>query len=303
MTNSKKTGFWPTPNAVGDTKETPEHWLERSKQKRAENPNLGDLHLSLGVAVRMETKKKEETISPKVSQLTLFAEDSPANHFPKPGSDKAIKMTVTSGQNILGLYKKSDPVGLLAKMLLASSVWASTKCFLTWKVKTTPAKRLLFQLAPSMPRIEETEFGLLPTPRVSDTEGGRVKNVEMINGKYSRTNKKGVRWGVKLRDVAEEPRLFPTPKAQEPGTTSEGYGDCLNDVVHGRKGWGKQMLPTPTTREHKGARKLETMALTGRNPMTNSLGDAVMEMDGGQLNPEWVEWLMGFPIGWTDLNS
>ena len=24
---------------------------------------------------------------------------------------------------------------------------------------------------------------------------------------------------------------------------------------------------------------------------------------GGQLNPTWVEWLMGFPIGWTDLNS
>lgn len=23
----------------------------------------------------------------------------------------------------------------------------------------------------------------------------------------------------------------------------------------------------------------------------------------GQLNPEWVEWLMGFPIGWTGLNA
>jgi hypothetical protein len=22
---------------------------------------------------------------------------------------------------------------------------------------------------------------------------------------------------------------------------------------------------------------------------------------GGQLNPNWVEWLMGWPIGWTDL--
>jgi hypothetical protein len=24
-------------------------------------------------------------------------------------------------------------------------------------------------------------------------------------------------------------------------------------------------------------------------------------MEGGQLNPSWVEWLMGWPIGWTDL--
>ncbi|MFP7276070.1 hypothetical protein SFC17_14190 [Bacillus paralicheniformis] len=23
--------------------------------------------------------------------------------------------------------------------------------------------------------------------------------------------------------------------------------------------------------------------------------------NGGQLNPTWVEWLMGFPIGWTEL--
>ena len=22
----------------------------------------------------------------------------------------------------------------------------------------------------------------------------------------------------------------------------------------------------------------------------------------GRLNPEWVEWLMGYPIGWTELN-
>jgi hypothetical protein len=24
---------------------------------------------------------------------------------------------------------------------------------------------------------------------------------------------------------------------------------------------------------------------------------------GGQLNPTWVEWLMGFPLGWTDLGA
>lgn len=25
--------------------------------------------------------------------------------------------------------------------------------------------------------------------------------------------------------------------------------------------------------------------------------------NNGKLNPEWVEWLMGFPLGWTDLNA
>ena len=25
--------------------------------------------------------------------------------------------------------------------------------------------------------------------------------------------------------------------------------------------------------------------------------------NGGQMNPTWVEWLMGYPIGWTELNA
>ena len=26
-----------------------------------------------------------------------------------------------------------------------------------------------------------------------------------------------------------------------------------------------------------------------------------MASEGGPLNPTWVEWLMGWPLGWTDL--
>jgi len=59
-----------------------------------------------------------------------------------------------------------------------------------------------------------------PTPRVSDTEGGRAKNVELNNGSFSRKNQDGVRWGVKLRDAAEN---WPTPSANEDAAgTPEG---------------------------------------------------------------------------------
>ena len=30
---------------------------------------------------------------------------------------------------------------------------------------------------------------------------------------------------------------------------------------------------------------------------------AMQESNGGRLNPTWVEWLMNFPIGWTDLDA
>jgi DNA (cytosine-5)-methyltransferase 1 len=32
-------------------------------------------------------------------------------------------------------------------------------------------------------------------------------------------------------------------------------------------------------------------------------GKTKEEWATGTLNPTWVEWLMGWPIGWTDLNA
>jgi hypothetical protein len=60
------------------------------------------------------------------------------------------------------------------------------------------------------------------------------------------------------------------------------------------------LFPTPKERDWKGQ--------TQRGVYAEQ--DSLANMDkgngkpiGGQLNPNWVEWLMGFPIGWTDLNA
>jgi len=56
------------------------------------------------------------------------------------------------------------------------------------------------------------------------------------------------------------------------------------------------MWPTPRCFMHKDA-------LTDRGK--SNLGEVVNQIEGmsitGQLNPTWVEWLMGWPLGWTDL--
>jgi hypothetical protein len=62
---------------------------------------------------------------------------------------------------------------------------------------------------------------------------------------------------------------------------------------------GRMMWPTPAARDFKGARLVETMIATGRNPQTNSLPDSVGEQSGLRLNPNWVSWLMNFPIGFA----
>ena len=59
---------------------------------------------------------------------------------------------------------------------------------------------------------------------------------------------------------------------------------------------GLRLWPTPISRDHK-----DGPAPVYRNGkiQTDTLGRAI----GGSLNPAWVEWLMGFPIGWTDLDA
>tara|TARA_Y100000593_G_C4233922_1_gene298471 strand:- start:342 stop:671 length:330 start_codon:yes stop_codon:yes gene_type:complete len=68
----------------------------------------------------------------------------------------------------------------------------------------------------------------------------------------------------------------------------------------------QKMFPTPTARDWKDG---PGMSLTSTNP-----DGSVRKRDdllprrlfaegctGGQLNPAWVEWLMGWPIGWTSM--
>ena len=70
----------------------------------------------------------------------------------------------------------------------------------------------------------------------------------------------------------------------------------LSQGTHGPNSEG--MWPTATTQDHS------TRYAQGGMPlgMAARLRDGVKSGDG-HLNPEWVEWLMGFPIGWTDLED
>ena len=66
----------------------------------------------------------------------------------------------------------------------------------------------------------------------------------------------------------------------------------------------RAMWPTPSANNQKGG----ITGLNGGSGARASLRKLVgremqLQMSGGQLNPTWVEWLMGFPLGWTDLKD
>ena len=206
--------------------------------------------------------------------MTLFPEASLdlASRSALPGSDEARRMTVTSGLKCLELYRNSGPLGSLVRMLLGSSIWRSTRCTLTWKTKVTPSKHLLFRLVPSTPRTEETDVPLFPTITVFDAGCGDLSGKE-----YS-----GTLHAMKLIQAA---KMFPTVTAADyrrRGPNSRQQG--LPEVV--------RMWPTPIAADWKNRGCTNYRKKREFQPQTSV---------GGQLNPDWVEWLMGFPPGWTEV--
>jgi DNA (cytosine-5)-methyltransferase 1 len=62
------------------------------------------------------------------------------------------------------------------------------------------------------------------------------------------------------------------------------------------------MWPTPTASSwgNTGSRRMLDRHIASGN-ITEQDKMAMTAGNGGKLNPTWVEWLMGFPAGWTDL--
>ena len=236
------------------------------------------------------------------ASATCLRQATPASPSRLPGSKKARQMTVTSGRTCLKSLSAKDPLGAFLKTLVVTSRWASTKCWLTWKTKATPQGRLLFQLAPSTPRTDATGSGLWATPRTTDGTGGPNK-LDEKGRRVSQTNPDLV-FGAKL---ADQVRMWPTPTVQDSNKATKKWREDHQNNLTAAVFNPEKMFPTPTARDWKGG--YTTNALTrkdGKSRATDSLENVAMggvgaEKYSGQLNPTWVEWLMGFPIGWTDL--
>jgi hypothetical protein len=60
------------------------------------------------------------------------------------------------------------------------------------------------------------------------------------------------------------------------------------------------LWPTPRAQNGEGRNSRLWLRETGPQNLENAMATADPSLVGGSLNPAWVEWLMGFPLGWTD---
>lgn len=148
--------------------------------------------------------------------------------------------------------------------------------------------------------------GLLPTPTASDASSGSVigKNDEYrvtSTGSLRKHSQTGSNCSLSLGRLVQ----MPTPQARDWRQGSkpdsdrikrkkeQGYSLNLNDKV-----LEFSNLPTPTSRDWKHGSSNQV-----NKPRAEQLNDrAAHETGGTRLNPYFVEAMMGFPVGWTDLS-
>ena len=92
------------------------------------------------------------------------------------------------------------------------------------------------------------------------------------------------------------------------GMTRDGLLWEQPTLVRPIKETGSGWWPTPAARDYKGAngfQRTQEKLAQGKGAQMGQLPNAVQQAlgrpIGGTLNPDWTEWLMGWPSGWTDL--
>ena len=104
------------------------------------------------------------------------------------------------------------------------------------------------------------------------------------------------------------PAMWPTP------ISSTGMAEDIKTVKdrldNGQKYKSRlveavAMYPTPTHGKMAGGTGAfnKVQALYSDGKISDEERRSMQAGNGGKLNPTWVEWLMGFPLGWTDLED
>ena len=122
---------------------------------------------------------------------------------------------------------------------------------------------------------KERESGYLPTPTCADAVQGAILNentklITLKSGKLRKISNNGISGSIGL---ARTVQLWPTPRAYE-------STESMKTILARREKTGQGHVNLTAVVKSHGGKKIPQKA---------------------QLNPSWVEWLMGWPIGWTDL--
>jgi hypothetical protein len=214
--------------------------------------------------------------------LMSYLADFHAKTSPQPEREPELTESGQGcGEKWHGSFTRYDP---------DSSLWRTHQCSLlgdlepysgTWPQWGLMRNGECWERQMSELRTNATEFGLWRTP---DTGGGGTSGL-LKQGRSHRNNGQPIQ--IRLVDQVNNPRLWPKMTSRKWATP----------VANPAGGTPEQFLE----RKRKTVEKGNSMGISLTDLQMQVIAEE-MGMDGrGSLNPMWVEWLMGWPLGWTDL--
>jgi hypothetical protein len=253
--------------------------------------------------------------------LTSFAEDSRAKTFQRQEKVQELKdQDQVCGNTWHELSVKYDR---------NTHSWKTHRCL--WEEDLQPSSLTLpkwgmmqngvcWEQSMLVRHTDETESGfLLPTPRCHDakkmslSEMNRKSPCLAATVLYPTPCTNGINGGSNSRNAAKARGMWPTPQAHKTtqsgeivnadGTEWDGLSKphskttgrpittALADAV--------KMWPTPTC--HNAKEQDSPSESTRNTPTLCHLARGGDQTQPKHLNPTWVEWLMGWPLEWTDL--
>ena len=247
---------------------------------------------------------------------TSFAEDFLAKTFPQ------LEKELESRANALGFGDKWP--GWFAKYDQDLSLWKTPQCSLledyiefseTWPNWGMMRDGACWELTTSVLRTEERESGYWPTPNT--LEGLKPKTLESIQ-EYNQKARPGRSYcNMNLREIVvygKQPirpiRMIPTPTCSDAFTSNLKSTQQKPDTMHSVslaqlcEKMPEKMWPTPTTSDRYNTDPVHDknrgfLRMEAHPSESKSMTASEVNKKNGQLNPDWVEWLMGWPIGWT----
>ncbi len=201
--------------------------------------------------------------------------------------EKAQESTASdqdSGDTWRGWSAKYDPGTSTWRTAQCSFLEDSGESSVTWPRSGMTRDGMLWELPTLEPRTSETDSGSWPTPTAS---GFEVSDVPRLLERRARLAEKYGNNGFGLT-LNQAVKIWPTP------TVCGNYNRAGASAKSG-DGLATAVWATPVRRDYRypGRSRLER---TG-----GTQGECLPQQVGGPLNPTWVEWLMGWPLGWTDL--
>jgi hypothetical protein len=197
-------------------------------------------------------------------------------------------------------YGRNTPE-LLASFDPATSSWRTSQLSLegglttfseTWPRSGLMRNGIAFQLPPLVRLTDATESELLPTPAATPygtNHGGGMGRVGPVRPSLETMARRNL-WPTPTSTLGTNGGRITPRKSREGVTLIEAISARFWPPPHG------MCVPTTSWAEAVNQSIWPTPTADRRSGLQSHGQNAIL----GSLNPTWVEWLMGFPLGWTD---